>query len=51
RHDRRALVLQNRLVRMHTNNEFIAELAGLQHGTCVSMVGEVEAAIDPDARV
>jgi hypothetical protein len=47
-HDRRALVLENGLVRVDAHVELTAELSRLQHSASVAMVEKVPAPIDPD---
>lgn len=50
-HDCRPLVLKDGLVRMHTNQKFSSQTTSLKHGAGMTMVGKVEATIDPDAVV
>jgi hypothetical protein len=48
-HDRRALVLDDLLVRVQADEQRGAQAACLQHDAGVAMVEEVEAAVDPEA--
>lgn len=48
RHDGGPLVLEDGFVRVHADVQLGAELAGLHDGAGVTMVEEVEAAVDPE---
>lgn len=50
-HNSRTLVLQDGLVRVHADIEFVAQLAGLEHGAGMAVVKEVPTSVDPDTAI
>jgi len=48
-HDGWSFILENGLIRMHADQQFIAETTSLKHGARMTMVGKIKAAIYPYA--